>query len=164
MASFDYNTFCCNLCIVDVSLTNYYLQRKNTEYNILPQSILVVVVKLGHHANALLWQEACPGVCFHQISAVALWETLSFHCTTGEVVLSECLYSCPLLWNVSIITSAVKGAFSALYFRLLQDCFTRLSWKLSCCGLPCLGHCQNLRKGSSISGWIPHYDSIQYDS
>ena len=54
MASFDYNTFCCNLCIVDVSLTNYSLQRKNTEYNILPQSILVVVVKLGHHANALL--------------------------------------------------------------------------------------------------------------
>ena len=86
MASFDYNTFCCNLCIVDVSLTNYSLQRKNTEYNILPQSILVVVIKLGHHANALLWQEAWPGVCFHQISAVALWETLSFHCTTGEVV------------------------------------------------------------------------------
>ena len=49
MASFDYNyqnAFRCNLCYADLCHARAILhKRNNTEYNSLPQSILVVVVK-----------------------------------------------------------------------------------------------------------------------
>ena len=49
MASFDYsyqNAFWCNLCYADLCHARAILhKRKNTEYNSLPQSILVTVVK-----------------------------------------------------------------------------------------------------------------------
>ena len=49
MASFDYNyqnAFCCNLCYADLCHTAVIShKRKPTEYNSLPLSILVVVLK-----------------------------------------------------------------------------------------------------------------------
>ena len=47
MASFDYNyqnAFRCNLCNADLCHARVILQKKKTEYNNLPQSILVLVV------------------------------------------------------------------------------------------------------------------------
>ena len=48
MTSFDYNyqnAFRCNLCSVDGVTHERFFIKENTEYNSLPQSILVVVVK-----------------------------------------------------------------------------------------------------------------------
>ena len=55
MTSFDYNyqnAFCYKLCYVDLCHTQGILhKRKNTKYNSLPQSILVLLVKWHHRAN-----------------------------------------------------------------------------------------------------------------
>ena len=60
MTSFGYNyqnAFRCNLCNADLCHARVILhKRTNTEYNSLPQSILVVVAKWRHHANVLLAQ------------------------------------------------------------------------------------------------------------
>ena len=55
MTSYNYqNAFCCKLCYADLCHAWALLhKRKNTEYNSLPQSILVVVVEWRHHANVL---------------------------------------------------------------------------------------------------------------
>ena len=49
-----------------VTHERFFTKEKNTEYNSLPQSILVVVVKWRHHANALL--PPLPEAVFHCFS------------------------------------------------------------------------------------------------
>ena len=57
-ASYDYNyqnAFRCSVCNVDLCHARAILhKRNNTEYNSLPQSILVLVVKWRHHTNVPL--------------------------------------------------------------------------------------------------------------
>ena len=59
MTSFNYNyqnAFRCNLWYADLCHARAILhKRTSTGYKSLPQSILVVVVKRRHHANALLF-------------------------------------------------------------------------------------------------------------
>ena len=63
MTSFDYNyqnAFHCNLCYANLVIHEWFFTKeKDTEYNGLPQSILVAVVKWCHHANVLLQCVAC---------------------------------------------------------------------------------------------------------
>ena len=61
----DYqNAFRCNLCYVDLCHARAILhKRKNTEYNSLPQSIMVVLVKWRHHANDVITQMTSSHKC-----------------------------------------------------------------------------------------------------
>ena len=78
MTSFDYNyqnAFRCHLCYADLCHARaILLKRKNTEYNSLPQSILVLVIEWRHHAllndsshwsrerNKSCVEQSCPGI------------------------------------------------------------------------------------------------------
>ena len=59
MMSFDWNyqdALRCNLCNADLCHARIILhKRRNSEYDSLPQSILVVAVNCRHHANALFF-------------------------------------------------------------------------------------------------------------
>ena len=77
MTSFDYNyhnAFRCNLCSTDSCHAQaMFHKRKNTEYNSLPQSILVLVVKWRHHANVPLSPDSIDSSLSNKILQHIIW-------------------------------------------------------------------------------------------
>ena len=99
------NAFRSNICYADLCHARAILhKRKNTEYNSVPQSILVVAVKWRHHANTFSASELCekfvPAIsftCCKCVSTAAHYGSSSDAvCQFGRTLLFHFLDNCRL--------------------------------------------------------------------